>query len=138
MSITQWNARGLIGKWAESKHFLSEKAPLSICLQETHFRDNDNYNFNIPGYSLYTKNHDGEARQGGVAVYVLNTIPHYEVPLNSPLQAVACHVKVKNKRFTICSIYLPPNIQVLEADIDQLIHQLDGEYIICTDANAKH
>ena len=75
MSILQWNVRGLLGKRAECKPFLSSTSPLSVCLQETHFRDNDRYNFTIPGYSLYTKNVNANTRQGGVAMYVLNTIP---------------------------------------------------------------
>ena len=138
MSILQWNARGLIGKWAECKPFLLANSPISICVQETHFLDTDRYNFTIPGYSLYTKNVDSDYRQGGVAIYILNTIPHYEVQIQSTLQAVACHVNINNHRFMICSVYLPPNKHITEADLNDLVRQLDGDYIICTDANAKH
>ena len=138
MTILQWNARGLIRKWPECKHFLPSGAPLAICIQETHFFDSDAYTFTIPGYCLYTKNVNAETRRGGVALYVLNTIPHYQIPLHTSLQAVACHVNINDHRFTICSLYLPPNMPVTETDLDQLVDQFEGEYLICADANAKH
>ena len=138
MSILQWNVRGLIGKWAECKHFIADRSPLCICLQETRFRDNDRYDFSIPEYSLYAKNYDGEIRQGGVALYALNNVPHCEIDLHTTLQAVSCHVNINNCRFTVCSMYLPPNLHISTAEIDQLTNQLGEDYVVCTDANAKH
>ena len=138
MSILQWNVRGLIGKWAECKYFLSSKSPLGICLQETRFRDNDTYDFSIRGYSLYTRNSNAETRQRGVALYGLNTIPHCEIPLQTTLQAVACHVNINNHRFVVCSLYLPPNVPVATQELDQLFGHFDNDFVICTDANAKH
>ena len=109
-----------------------------MCIQETHFQDGDRYNFTIPGYSMYTRNVNADSRQGGVALYVLNTIPHSEIPLQSALQAVACHMNVSNHRFTICSLYLPPNKPLAETDLRALVSQFDEDFLICSDANAKH
>ena len=67
--LLQWNCRGLISKWAESKMFFLLLAPIIIALQETWFLPTDPYNFSLFNYSLYRYDEtDGERRHGGTAL----------------------------------------------------------------------
>ena len=134
----QWNARGLIGKWAEAKHLFTCNPYQVICVQETHFIPNDKYTFHIPHFTLYSEFAQQGDRRGGVSIFVSNRVPHRRIPLQSPLQAVACSVRVHNRRMTVCSLYLPPNDAFSFQDLAQLINQLPPPYLLCTDANSKH
>ena len=136
--ILQWNGRGIIGKWAEVKQMLVEEPLQVICLQETHFIENDRYSFNLPHFSLYSAYSPQGDRRGGVSIYVANVLPHMELHLQSPLQAVACSVRIQNRRVTFCSLYLPPNDNLSFQDLSNLIQHLPAPFILCTDANSKH
>ena len=134
----QWNARGMIGKWAEVKPVLVDKAHDVICIQETHFLPTDNYDFRLHDYTLYNGYSNADRRQGGVCIYVGNRHPHFQVQLTTPFQTVACSVKVGRHRFFICSLYLPPTDPLTYRDLYDLVAQLPRPFIICTDANSRH
>ena len=136
--IIQWNCRGLISKWAEVKPFLTERSSGAICIQETHFLPTDQYDFRLQNYTEFNCYSNDIIRKGGVCVYVKNDYPHFQVQLNTTLQAVACRVRIGRIRITICSLYLPPNEPFLYADLCDLLTQLPQPYIICSDANSKH
>ena len=138
VKILQWNARGLIGKWAEAKHFFTDEFYSVICIQETHFLQNDKYSFNLPRFTLYNEYAVQDDRRGGVSVYVSDTLPHCRLPLQTTLQALACSVRFQNRRITVCSLYLPPLDSFSFQDLAQLVAQLPEPYLICTDANSKH
>ena len=134
----QWNCRGLISKWAEVKPFLVGSDCQVVCLQETHFLASDEYDFHLYNYSLYNAFSPTATRHGGVCIYVCNNWPHFEVPLNTSLQAVACCVRVGRQRLCFCSLYLPPTAQVSLSALDNLILQLPQPFILCSDVNARH
>ena len=136
--ILQWNARGLIRKWAEVKQMFVDEDFQVICLQETHFIENSKYTFNLPRFSLYNAYSDQGNWNGGVSLYVSNHLPHMQLHIQSTLQVVACSVRMQNRRITICSLYLPPNDVFSFQDLSQLIDQLPKPLIICADANSKH
>ena len=137
-NIMQWNCRGVISKWAEVKPLLIEKAFGVICLQETHFLPNDPYDFSLPNYTLYNEYPDTDRRQGGVSIYVTNTFPHFQVPVDTNFQAVACSVRMGRNSICICSLYLPPNVSFMQSDLNDLVAQLPPPFIICSDANSRH
>ena len=111
-TLLQWNCRGVISKWAESKMFFLLLAPIVIALQETWFLPTDPYNFSLFNYSLYRHDEtDGERRHGGTALYISNDFVHDEITLNTPLQAVACTIRLNGRKIDVCSIYLPPNTE---------------------------
>ena len=87
---------------------------------------------------MYIKNVNDDARQCGVAVYILNTIPQYEIKLRTSLQAVACHVNVTGHRFAICSLYQLPSQNITESELNEIIDQLGTDFIVRADMNAKH
>ena len=72
---------------------------------------------------------------GGVCILVRNDIPHSEVQIQTPLQAIAIQITLK-KKMSICSIYLPPNNEIDEQEIDNLITQLPSPHLLLGDFNA--
>ena len=128
----------MISKWALAKPFLLEQACDIYCIQETHFLSSDVYDFNLPKYTRYDTFGNGDRRQGGVCLYVVNTYPHSPLALQTCLQAVACTVRIGSVRLTVCSLYLPPTDALLYVDLVRLLDQLPEPLIICTDANSKH
>ena len=85
-TLLQWNCRGLISHWAESKMFFLLLTPIVIALQETWLLPTDPYNFSLSNYSLYRYDEtDGERRHGGAALYVNNDFVHTEITLNTTL-----------------------------------------------------
>ena len=138
VNILQWNARGLIGKWAEAKPFFMNNDFQVVCVQETHFMANNKYSFRIPRFSAYHGYSAQGGRGGGVSIFVSDCLPHYQIPIQTSLQAVVCSIRVQNRRIALCSLYLPPTETFTIQDLDQLINSLPKPFIICTDANSKH
>ena len=110
----------------------------AICLQETHFLENDKYPFHLPRYTLYSAFAPQGDRRGGVSIYVSHKLPHNLLPIQTNLQAVACTIRVHQRRITLCSLYLPPTDLLEQDELIQLIRQLPKPFLICTDANSKH
>ena len=138
-SILQWNCRGLISNWAESKIFFLLVAPIIIAVQETWFLPTDPYNFTLFNYTLYRYDEtDGERRHGGAALYINNDYVQQQITLNTPLQAVACTIRLNGRNIDICSIYIPPNADnsTLERDLNNLISQFEHPFVLLGDFNA--
>ena len=72
---------------------------------------------------------------GGCSLLIKDTIPHDVIPLNTALQAVAVKVSL-HKTFTICTIYIPPHLNLAQCDIDNLVNQLPAPYLLIGDFNA--
>ena len=114
-------------------------APIVIALQETWFLPTDPYNFSLFNYSLYRYDEtDGERRHGGTALYICNDFVHDEITLNTPLQAVACTIRLSGRKIDVCSIYLPPNTDnsTLERNLNHLISQFRNPFLLLGDFNA--
>ena len=136
-TILQWNCRGLKHNFNELKLIVSTHNPIAICLQETYLKDTDNISFkNYQLYNKYAKTEHGKAT-GGVSILIRNDIPHEEININTNLQAKAITITT-HKKFTLCSIYLPPQQRVDGADLDDLLKQLPGAYMLMGDFNAHH
>ena len=137
--ILQWNCRGLVSHWAESKTFFLLLAPIIIALQETWLLPTDPYNLSLFNYSLYRYDEtDGERRHGGAALYINNDFVHDQLTLNTPLQAVACTVRLNGRQIDICSIYIPPNTDnsTIERHLNHLISQFAHPFLLLGDFNA--
>ena len=74
---------------------------------------------------------------GGVCILVKDHIGHVPVSLTTDLQAVAiqCHL---GRKYTICSIYIPPNRALQLEQLENLISQLPSPFLILGDFNARH
>lgn len=134
----QWNCRGLISKWAEIKPLLACSDNDIVCLQETHFLPTDRYDFNLHNYTSYNCYSVAERRQGGACIYVSNNSSHFQIQLNTELQAVACSIRTGTSRLCVCSLYLPPNDPLTIHALNGLISQLPSPFLICADANSRH
>ena len=96
--------------------------PICVSLQETMIGDAE-----IPhpkDYSSYATDFDPtRGHHGGCALFVRHDVPHTHISLQTSLQAVAVQIHIK-KKYTILSLYLPPNTQVIEKDLSDLFQQL--------------
>ena len=139
--ILQWNVRGLISKWAEVKRFFLLLAPIVIAVQETWFLPTDPYNFSLSQYNLFRfDNVTGDRRHGGVALYVNKDFTHTEIDINTPLQAVACTVRLNGRKVDFCSVYIAPNHDNTEllTHLNQLVAQFQNPFILLGDFNAHN
>ena len=132
-TLVQWNCRGLRANYNEVLKLLTDLNPSIVCLQETLLKQSDD--ISLKNYSLFNyilKNNDRAA--GGSSVVVNNRVPHSQVTLDTPLQAVAVRVTL-HKTITVCSVYLPPNVNVTSDALDNLIKQLPEPFILLGDLN---
>ena len=126
-TLLQWNCRGLKHNFNELKLIISTHHPIAICLQETYLKDTDKLNFkNYTLYNNYAKVENGKAC-GGASILIRNDIPHEELNINTNLQAKAVALTT-NKKFSLCSINLPPQKRVDGADLNtgNLMQQFPG------------
>ena len=112
-----------------------EVSPICIALQETMLG-------NSPclcprEYTAYHSPYDVNiGSHGGVALYVRADTPHNHYVIQSPLQAVAVQVHLERK-YTLCSIYLPPNEAFPRDEFKSLIQQLPRPFLILGDMNSR-
>jgi len=135
-TILQWNCRGLKANYHDILLLLNEHDPAVLCLQETFLKNTDN--ITLKNYSLfnhYSQNVDRAS--GGVSVIVNNRAPHRVIPLNTNLQAIAVSVTLQ-RVITFCSIYLPPNTNLVPNELDTLVQQLPAPFVLLGDFNAHN
>ena len=78
----------------------------------------------------------GEGNRG-VAVLLHRAVPYTRLNINTTLEAVA--VKIDQKRsYTICSLYMSPNLSIRKEDIIDLFKQLPAPFLLLGDFNGKH
>ena len=137
-AIVQWNVRGLNKNILEAKILLHELNPLIACFQETKLSPSDTIK-NIGNFKLHRKDLiTNSIAHGGVAIAVNAVVPHYSIPINTELQALAIRIEMMDKSITICNIYLNPNEPISNADLSTLANQLPPPYVIVGDFNSHH
>lgn len=103
--------------------------PTCIALQELILGQRQSYNFR--GFrSLRSPG------RGGSGLLINEKIPYTEVNLTTTLQAVAATLFI-GKQYTVCSIYLPPNLNIHEEELTDLISQLPEPFLLLGDFNAR-
>ena len=98
-----------------------------------------NYTFN-PGLNYEIFNSPppaGERAHGGAAIIVSKSLQHSSISLNTTLQAVAISVLL-DRMITVCSLYLPPDLNFNISDVQILIDQLPAPFILLGDFNAHN
>lgn len=132
-SIIQWNCRGLKGNYNEILILVSLFSPKILCLQETFLKPNDKVDFK--NYtSFHHIHHDCQKASGGTSIFVQSDTPHSLLDLTTNLQAKALNVSL-TKTITICSIYIPPNSQLNQNDLENLLEQLPRPFMLLGDFN---
>ena len=134
--IIQWNLRGMKANYNELLLLIMGICPAVVCLQETFLKETDNININnFTSYNYINTNN--ERASGGTSVIVNNRVPQSEIDLNTKLQAIAVSVTL-HRTITICSIYIPPNDNINETELDNLLQQLPKPYILMGDFNSHN
>jgi len=135
-TIIQWNCRGLKANYHDIHLLLNEHDPAVVCLQETFLKDTDN--IHLKNYSLFnTYFQNADRASGGVSVIVNNRAPHSIIPLNTNLQAIAVSVTL-HRVITFCSIYIPPNSNLIPNELDNIVQQLPTPFVLLGDFNAHN
>jgi len=135
-TIIQWNCRSFKANYDELSLLIHDHNPIAICLQETFLKENDT--ITIKHFSIYNHYNIGAGRaSGGVSIIVNNDAPHAPISLNTNLQAVAVKISL-HKPVTLCSIYLPPGHVLDIRDLDGLMDQIDGPFILLGDFNGHN
>ena len=112
---------------------LAKLNPSLICLQETFLKENK---LRYKGYQSYNYIHQaGLKASGGVSILIKNNIPQSRIDLKTDLQAVAVKATL-HRALSICSIYIPPNEQINEKMIEELIRQLPKPFVLLGDFNS--
>ena len=89
-------------------------------------------------YVNYRTKYDPEiGSHGGCILYIRRDIPHVPIMFNTLLQAVAVQIHLK-RRYTLCSLYLPPNDPVAYDDLVELIGHLPQPFLLLGNMNARH
>ena len=133
----QWNCRGLRANYQDLQTLIRWRTPLFIGLQETKLAPG--ITCSIKGYSVYRKDADSQTiAHGGVLLAVHHSLPARQLPLQSPLQAVAAKVHLHHREITVCSVYLPPGTALPVAELRRLIHELPAPVLIVGDFNAHN
>ena len=130
--ILQWNVKGYRARKQELSLILKEQDPSCVCLQELKV-PNDYQGMNPSNlYRTYCKlptGNENNIARGGVLIAVKTTIPHSHFPLDTPLQAVAVSFPT-GKLKSLCSIYLPPNINIDAIDLHEIVTTLPKPTLI--------
>ncbi len=132
-TILQWNCRGLKANYNEILILLSMLSPEVLCLQETKLGQSDKITFrNYDSYNYIHK--DCQKASGGSTILVKSDVPHSVIDLNTNLQAVAVKASL-SKTVAICSVYIPPNFNLCQNDLEGLLLQLPRPFILLGDFN---
>lgn len=115
---------------------IHENNPSIICLQETHFRDNNIHH--LKNFDGFHQNRGNQLRaSGGVTIYIRKNIDAQKILLNTTLEAVAVSISAP-KKINICNVYIAPNQEFTSQDIIRLINQIPSPRIIVGDFNGHH
>ena len=98
-------------------------------------------NANIPCPKDYLAYHSpvghNNGSNGGAMIYIRHDIPHNQFLLQSSLQVVAVQIYLQRK-YTVCSLYLPPNNTFPEDEFKSILNQLPKPFLILGDMNGRN
>lgn len=90
------------------------------------------------GFSAhYFSPNDQPIPGNGLAILVHKSLSYRDLPITSPLQAQACMIGLR-QILTICNLYVSPNEDLRQQDLDNLVTQLMPPFIIVGDINGKN
>ena len=73
---------------------------------------------------------------GGVLLALHHSIPARQLVLRSPLQAVAARIVLNRREVTLCSLYLPPGVELPLQELGRLASELPPPLLLLGDFNA--
>jgi exonuclease III len=103
------NARSLVPKLEDIKHFLTEANIDILAVSETWLNSNiSNSDIDINGFNLVRRDRDG--RGGGVCILVNNSIRYCPVNTSPVIEQVWITIKLQKLTIAVGAIYRPPTI----------------------------
>ena len=138
MKLIHWNITSYTNNFEELKLVINENNPDCVCLQETR---HGTRSLKAPGgyYAIQSRKVRDNDSERGVALLIKKTINFTPITLvtGQKVEAVAARVW-SGQYYTVCSIYLSPNIRYNQSDITQILNQLPQPYLLLGDMNARH
>ena len=136
--IFSWNCRGLKNKKPFLEQLFWKNKPLVAAVQELKMKKDNNFNTNISDYTYIDERLETEGNAaGGVGFYINKDVVFHRIKLETSFQAIAIHAYL-HKRVTICNIYINPQQNFTQADLEHLIAQLPKPFILTGDFNSHH
>lgn len=138
ISIATWNANGVLNKKLALELFLKTKN-IDVCLlSETHMTRQSK--LKIVGFTCYNASHPSNKPRGGSAILVKNSLLHHEECKieTDEFQLSVIRVKSLKQDFNIGALYCPPNYNIKNMILKDLLNRLGDRFILGGDYNAKH
>jgi exonuclease III len=146
--IYHQNIRGLKGKINELLLTLSTTAPHLICFTEHHLKEYEMAITHFPNYTLEANYCRKSLKQGGVCIYVHESIKFSNINLlkynkEQDIEIAAIQLSIHRKKAIILCIYRAPCgnfeyfLNKLEIILNSL-YKLNTEFIICGDININY
>ena len=133
-----WNCRGITNKKEELQILVKDLMPIAILVQETKLKENQN--FHLKNYNFehqFQPINEEEKAKGRVGICIRKEIPYVPINLISEFQTIAIQLSL-HKKITICSIYIPPEKDFSQTDLEHLIQQLPKPFILTGDLNSHN
>jgi len=138
LRIIAWNANGLVQRKQELDDFLHNENIDIALVSEIHFTPWTV--LKIRNYNIYTTLHPSGKARGGTAIFIKESIKHFELEEHSQLYLQATTVRVNdgNNDLTVTAIYCPPQGGADETKFTDFFRKLGNRFIVGGDYNAKH
>ena len=138
-SLLQWNCRGYYSNYSSFKVLLNRRNPAVVALQETKQRATQRDIICPRAYKSYAKPFTGgEIASGGVGLLINIDLIQAEIPLDTPLEAVAARVTLHGKPMSVISLYLHPESHPTLGELNNLLTQVPPPCVILGDLNAHN
>jgi exonuclease III len=124
------------------------EAPYLICLSEHHLREYEITNTHIPTYRLGAHYCRKNLKQGGICIYVKESIQFFDINLlkhntDQDVEIAAIQLNIQKIRMIFICVYRAPSgnfdlfLNRLENILNSL-HRWNSEFIICRDININY
>lgn len=135
ISVLQWNCRSIVPKLDSLKILAHETKCEVFALCETWLPPNDD-GLNFPNFNIITKNRDDS--YGGVLLGIRHglTFQRLNIPSQPGIEVVAIQVQIKNKCFSIASVYIPPKASVNRQQLKNIVEMMPEPRLILGDFNS--
>ena len=125
--ILPWNIIGIRAKQEEMQAILYNQSISIACIQETLL---ENKLWNPPrNYAIEKSPYIAGEGNRGVAVLLHRAVPYTRLNINTTLEAVAVTIHLR-RSYTVCSIYMSPNLVIRKEDLLNLLTQLPAPFLI--------
>jgi exonuclease III len=148
LTIYHQNIRGIKGKIDEFLMSLPAEAPHLMCLTEHHLKEYELANTHIPNYKLGANYCRRNLKQGGVCIYVCESLKFSIINLSKhnkeqDIEIAAIQLNIQNKKVIVICVYRAPcgNFELFLNKLEIILNFLyrhNSEFIICGDININY